>query len=138
MVTLRAKLARWKGTFVRVTVTRGTRIARTLQEGGMDMKDPGGRWPRYLLKGRTPTTDGIREWKSEQPRLKNERATNEICRKIIRLELGKRVARSSVTLWKMWNRTTLRSPPPLERKVKEWTLWRGRPPPKRLKREPHA
>jgi hypothetical protein len=99
----------------------------------MDMKDPGGRWPRNLLKGRTSTTDGISEWKSEQPRLKNERTTNEICRKIIRLELGKRVSRSSITLWKMCNRTTLRSPLPLERKIKDWTLWRGRPHPKRLK-----
>jgi hypothetical protein len=42
-----------------------------------------------LLKGRTSTTDGIREWKWEQPRLKNKRTTNEIRRKIIRLELGK-------------------------------------------------
>jgi hypothetical protein len=103
MVTLRAKLAWRKGTFVRknrfgAKVEQGTRTARTRQEGEMDMKDPGGRWLRYLLKGRTSTTDGIREWKSEQPRLKNERTTNEICRKIIRLELGKRVARSYVAL----------------------------------------
>jgi hypothetical protein len=66
MVTLRAKLARWKGTFVRrnrsrATVTRGTRIARTVQEGKMDMgrEDPGGRWPQYLMKGRTSTTNGM-------------------------------------------------------------------------------
>jgi hypothetical protein len=138
MVTLRAELARRKGTFMgknrfRTTVTRGPRIARTVQEGKMDMTDPGARWPRYMLKGRTSTTYGVREWKSKQPRLKNEKTINEIYRKIIRLELGKRIARSSVTLWKMCNRPTLRSLPPLERKVKEWTLWRGRPPPKRLK-----
>jgi hypothetical protein len=58
--------------------------------------------------------------------------SDEIYRKTIRLDLGKRIARSSVTSWKMWNRTMLRSLPPLEQKTKEWTLWRGRPPPKRV------
>jgi hypothetical protein len=47
---------------------------------------------------------------------------DEIYQKTMRLDIGKRNARSSA---RMWN-------------IKDWTLLRGRPPPKRLKREPHA
>jgi hypothetical protein len=70
MVTLHAKLARWKGTFITknwfwATVTRGTQIARMLQEGKMNMKDPGSRGPRDLRKERT-TTNGIGAWTSGQ------------------------------------------------------------------------
>jgi hypothetical protein len=118
MVTLRTKLARRKGTFVRknrfrAKVERGPRTAGTRQEGKMDSKDLGcGR--QYL-------------------RLRSMEEGDEIYRKSIRVDLGERVASSFVTSWKVRNRTTLRSPPPLERKIKEWTLWRGRPPPKRKK-----
>jgi hypothetical protein len=118
MMTLRAGLARRKGTIVgknwfRDKVEQGTRTAGTRQEGKMDRKDLGcGR--QYL-------------------RLRSMGKGDEIYRKTIRLDIGKRIARISFTTWKMWNRTTLRSPPPLERKIKEWTLWRGRPPPKRKK-----
>jgi hypothetical protein len=69
----------------------------------------------------------------EQLRLRGKRTPSRICGKKIRLDIGKRIARSSVTTWKMWNWISYRSPPPLERKIKEWTLWRGRPPPKRKK-----
>jgi hypothetical protein len=47
---------------------------------------------------------------------------DEIYRKTIRLDIGKRNTRSSARMGS----------------IKEWTLWRGRPPPKELKRERHA
>jgi hypothetical protein len=118
MVTLRAKLAWRKGTFIRknwfrAKVERGTRTAGTRQEGKMDSQDLGcGR--QYL-------------------RLRSMEKGDEIYRKTIRLDLGNRVASSSVMSWKVRNRTTLRSPPPLERKIKDWKLWRNRPPSKQLK-----
>jgi hypothetical protein len=58
---------------------------------------------------------------------------DDIYQKTIRLGIEKWIARSSVTMWKMWNRTSLRSLLFLEWKIKEWTLWRGRPPLKRKK-----
>jgi hypothetical protein len=101
MVTLRAKLARRKGTFARMNQTRnkagrrasrqpfgkrrwmnpteqreerGTRRARMPREGNMGRKDPGGRWPRYL-KRRTSTTNGIGAWTSGQQLLLGSRGT---------------------------------------------------------------
>jgi hypothetical protein len=117
-MTLRAGLARRKGTFVRknrfkAKVERRTWTAGTRQEGKMDSKNLGCR-RQYL-------------------RLRSERTPSRICGKKIRLDIEKRIARSSVTTWKMWNQTSSRRPPPLERKIKEWTLWRGRPPPKKKK-----
>jgi hypothetical protein len=47
---------------------------------------------------------------------------DEIYWKTIRLDIGKRNTTSSARMGSL----------------KEWTLWRGRPPPKRLKRESHA
>jgi hypothetical protein len=83
------------------------------QEGKMDSQDLGcGR--QYL-------------------RLRNMEKGDEIYRKTIRLDLRKQVASSSVTSWKVRNRTTLKSPPPLEREIKDWKLWRSRPLSKRLK-----
>jgi hypothetical protein len=53
-------------------------------------------------------------------RLRSMGKGDEIYRKTIRLDIGKQNASA-----RMWN-------------IKDWTLWRGRPPPKRLKRESHA
>jgi hypothetical protein len=69
----------------------------------------------------------------EQLRLRSERTPSSIFGKKITLDIGKRIARSSVRTRKMWNWNSLRSRPPLECKIKEWTLWRGRLPPKRKK-----
>jgi hypothetical protein len=79
----------------------------------MGRKDLGCRRPLYLRRKRT-TTDGIREWISEQPHLKSERTTSKIYRKTVGLEVVKRETEMSARLLKMRN----------------WTLWRGRPPPK--------
>jgi hypothetical protein len=100
MVTLCAKLARRKGTFVRknrfrAKLMRGTRRARTPQEGNMVRKDPGGRWPRYLMKGRPSTTNGIRAWTSGQQLLLGSRGTQ------------KEATYEVVSV--------------------DWTMWRGRP-----------
>jgi hypothetical protein len=122
MVTLRGKLARRKGTFVkknrfRAKVTRGTRRARTPQEGNMARKDPGGRWPRYLMEERILTTNGIGAWTTGQQLLLGRRG----------LQKGARYELVSVDIATamMWS-------------IKDWTLWRCRPPPKRLKRESEA
>jgi hypothetical protein len=100
----------------RKQVERWTRRAGTRQEGKIGRKDLGGRRPLYLRRKRT-TTDGIREWISEQPRLKSERTTSEIYWKTIGLEAVKRATEMSTGLLKLRN----------------WTLWRSRPPPKRKK-----
>jgi hypothetical protein len=63
------------------------------------------------------TRDGITEWKSEQPRLRSERTTSGTNRKTIELEVVKQATEMSTGLLKIRNRT----------------LWRGRPPPKRKK-----
>jgi hypothetical protein len=62
---------------------------------------------------------GIKDHRRRQQlRLGNEKKTSMIYRKAIRLEIVKRTLRiSSVFL-----------------KIRKWTLWRGRPPPKRKKR----
>jgi hypothetical protein len=122
MVTLRARLARRKRTFARKNQTRnqvGRRASR--QPVGLKrwkrpadrsgIKYPGGRWPRDLRRD-----------VKEQLRRRIERTTSEIHRKIIRQEVVKRATEMSTGLLKMRN----------------WALWRGRPPPKQLKREPYA
>jgi hypothetical protein len=86
---------------LRAEVEGETRRAGTREEDKMDSKDLGcGR--QYL-------------------RLRSMGKGDEIYRKTIRMDLWKRIAISSVASWQLWNRTTLRSPPPLERKIKEWT-----------------
>jgi hypothetical protein len=61
-------------------------------------------------------TNGTKNWDvKEQLRLGNERTTRGIYRKSIGLEMAKRIARCTVGL----------------KRIKDWTLWRGRPPPKR-------
>jgi hypothetical protein len=115
MVTLRARLARGKGTFARKNQTRN-------QAGRRASRQPFGkrRWKYPECKN---GITGIRNQSSrQQVRRRSERTTSRNCGKKISLDIGKRIARSFVTTWKMWNRTSLRSPPPLERKIKEWTL----------------
>jgi hypothetical protein len=115
MVTLRAKLARRKGTFARKNQIRdkaGRKASR--QPIGLKRwknpadrigrKYPGGRWPRDLRKD-----------VKEQLRRRNERKTSEIYKKTIRLEVVKRAIEMSTSLLK----------------IRDWTLWRGSPPPKR-------
>jgi hypothetical protein len=99
--------------WIRTKVERETRKAGTRHKGNMGRKELGCRWPLYLRRKRT-TTDSIRQWISEQPRLKSKRTTSGIYRKTIGLEVVKQATEMSAGLLKMWN----------------WTLWRGRPPPK--------
>jgi hypothetical protein len=54
----------------------------------------------------------------EQLRLGNERTTRGIYRKSTGLEIAKQIARLTVGL----------------KRIEDWTLWRGRPPPKRKKK----
>jgi hypothetical protein len=117
----RARVARFKRgivrrNWIRAKVEQGTQIAGMCQKGEMGVKDLGCRRPLYLRRKRI-TTDGIREWKLEQPRLKSKRTTSGTYRKTIKLEVVKRVTEMSTGLLKMQN----------------WTLWRGRPPPKQKK-----
>jgi hypothetical protein len=72
-----------------------------------------------LRKGRK-TAKSIRgRSRRLQPRLKTMRNSNEIFWKSIGLGFGKRAAGSPVAL----------------QRIKKWTLWRGRPPPKRKKEQ---
>jgi hypothetical protein len=69
--------------------------------------------PLQLRKGRK-TGNGIGGWsRRQQPRLERMGNSNEVFRKTIGLEFGKRAAGSSVAL----------------QNIKYWTLWKGRPPP---------
>jgi hypothetical protein len=77
----------------RDNVARGDPIGRTLSLGG-----------------------GTRR----QLRLRKERISGRIFRKIVELEIRKRIVGSTTGL----------------REVSDWRLWRGRPPPKRNKRRP--
>jgi hypothetical protein len=120
MVTLRARLALRKGTYGQKDPTRDS-VERGACKGWAFGED-------HHTKPKGSQGVKNRDVK-EQLRLRSERTPSRICGKI-RLDIGKRIARSYVTTWKVWNRTSLRSPPPLRRKIKEWTLWRGRPPPK--------
>jgi hypothetical protein len=87
MVTLRARLARRKGTFARENQTRNQagRIASRQPIGlkywknpadRIGIKYPGGRWPRDLRRD-----------VKEKLRRRKERTTSEIYRKIIRQEV---------------------------------------------------
>jgi hypothetical protein len=89
----------------------------------MGIKDPGGRWPQYLMKGRTWTTNGVGAWESgQQLLLESGGMCMEALYELVSVDITKQNARSSA---RMWN-------------IMDWTLWRGRPPPKRLKSESHA
>jgi hypothetical protein len=88
----------------------------------MDMKDPGGRGPQDLSKERT-TTNGIGAWTSGQKLLPGSgRMHMKALYKMVSAKIAKPNAGSFAR----------------RRKVNEWTLWRGRPSPKRLKKEPHV
>jgi hypothetical protein len=85
---------------------------QTEQETAKGRKD-GGLW-----NGRK-CNSGIKDHRTRQQlRLGNEKTTSMIYRKAIRLEIVKRTLRISSVV----------------RKIRKWTLWRGRPPPKRKKR----
>jgi hypothetical protein len=106
--------------FTRTKDERGIRRVRTRHEGRKGVKGLCGGRPWYLKK---------RDLKN----LRRESRGNvkESLRKTTGLEIAKRMARSTLWLRKMRNWTLWRSRPPLERKIKDWALWRGRPTPER-------
>jgi hypothetical protein len=71
----------------------------------------------HLRKGRK-TAKNIGGRRGHQQQLKSMGNGNKVYSKTIRLDIAKRTFRSTAEMQKM----------------KEWTLWRGRPPPKRKKR----
>jgi hypothetical protein len=84
-------------------IARGTRIGRMLGK-------------RQLMHQEDTNGTRNRDCK-EQLRLGNEMTTSGIYKKSTELEIAKRIARCTVGLQRM----------------KDWTLWKGRPPPKRKK-----
>jgi hypothetical protein len=117
-VSRRAEVAWRKGKVIRKNWTRakmkrGTWRARTRQEGRMGRENPGGRWPRYLMK-KIITTDGIGGC-SQQPSHVESRGTQKrALYGMVSVDIAKQNARSST---RMWN-------------IKDWTTWKGRHPPK--------
>jgi hypothetical protein len=91
-------------------------------EGDKGMRSKGVKEPLHLRKGKK-VADSIGGW-SRRQRLhpKSSGKGNEIYRNIIRLAVGKRATEMSTGLLK----------------IKDWTMWRGRPPPKRKKKLPGA
>jgi hypothetical protein len=127
MVTLRARLARRKETFARKNQTRnqaGRRASRQPfgkrrwmypeRNNGMRRKDVNERL--RLNKERTTMKD-IGAWTSGQRLLLGSRGT--------RMEARYELVSVDIATARM-------------RSIKEWTVWRGRPPPKWLKRKPLA
>jgi hypothetical protein len=109
------------------------RRLRSRQENGQRIRDLGGRRPLYRRK-RRPTKNDIGECKLRHRSPMGSRETRktaigeilrmniaqqvaEIFRKTRKLEMDVRTARSTIE----------------KQKIKKWTLWRGRPPPKRKK-----
>jgi hypothetical protein len=87
------------------------------QEGNMGRKDLSSRWPRYLMKRRTSTTNGIRAWTSGQQILLGSRGTwMEARYELVSVDIATARMRS----------------------IKDWTMWRGRPPSKQKKKLPGA
>jgi hypothetical protein len=140
MVTLRARLARRKGTFIMKDLTRNQveqevpkeqtpekrlwkdpKGINDISDRGMRqqlLKKPGGRWPRYLMKRGTRATDGVRGWSSQRPsHVEGGGTLYETQYETVGMKIAKQMAGSSAR----------------KRSIKDWTLWRGRPPPKRLK-----
>jgi hypothetical protein len=108
-MTLRAGLARRKGTFAKKNQTRN-------KAGRRASRQPFGK-RRWMYRECKNGTTGIRNQSSrQQARLRSERTHSRIVGREIRLDIRKQNARSAM----MWS-------------IKDWTLWRGRPPPKRLK-----
>jgi hypothetical protein len=107
-VTHHARVTWPRVKFVRKECTRD----QTEQETAKGRKD-GGLW-----NGPKCNSDIKNHRTRQQLRLGNEKTTSMIYRKAIRLEIVKRTLRISSVF----------------RKTRKWTLWRGRPPPKRKKR----
>jgi hypothetical protein len=113
-MTHRAKVARRKGNIVRNKWTRakaelGIQKVRTRHEGRKRVKDQGGGRPRYLRKRNL-----------KKLRLESTGNLDTTFSKTTRLEIAKRISRCTVGM----------------RKIRNWTLWRGRPPQKRKKKRP--
>jgi hypothetical protein len=95
------------------------------QEGREGIKDIGGRCSLYLRKGRT-TADSIRGWSSGQRSPLGSGGTlMKIVHESVSVQIAKQKARSYTA----------------SRKIKDWTFWRGRHPPKckkelQVQREP--
>jgi hypothetical protein len=136
MVTLRARLERRKGTVAGKNHTRnkaGRRPSRQpfgkrswkypeCKSGITGIRNHSSRQQVRLRNERT-TTNGIGAWKSGQQLLLGSGGMNmKALYEMVSVKIAKQKARSSAKLGS----------------IKEWTLWRGRPLPKRLKREPHA
>jgi hypothetical protein len=107
-MTLRSKVARCKGNVVRKSRTKDSIAPRTPKGCTCRTK----RWkdPSFVIGIEDPD-------KKRQLRLGTGRKLK-VYRKITGLEIVKQIARSHVAL----------------RRVKDWTRWKGRPPPKRKKR----
>jgi hypothetical protein len=79
--------------------------------------DLGGKWPLYLKKKKTAGMD-IGGWSLGQlSRLERGGPTYVIIKKTVEREMAKQTAGSPIG----WNN------------IEHWTLWKGRPPPKRKK-----
>jgi hypothetical protein len=91
---------------------------RSVRENGRRQngnKGPRRQKPLYLRKERT-TTNGIERWSSgQQSPLGSGGTLKKAIYEIFRGKITKQIVGSSIGL----------------RKIKDWTLWRGRPPPKR-------
>jgi hypothetical protein len=109
----------------RVTVEQATQRVGPLRknlwihhEGKCGTKDLGGKRPPYLRKKRT-TTNGIEGWSSgHQSHLGCEGTLKMILYAIFRWKIAKQVVATSSRL----------------QKIRKWSLWRGRLPPKRKKK----
>jgi hypothetical protein len=75
----------------------------------MGIKDAGGRWQRYLMKRGAKATDGVGGWSSQRP---------------------SHVEGGGTLYETRYETVSMRIS---HQRVKDWTLWRGRPPPKRTK-----
>jgi hypothetical protein len=84
----------------------------------MRISDPCGRQPLYLRKERT-TTNGIEGWSAGQrSHLESKGMLNKNLYEIFRERIAKQVVRTPSGL----------------RRTMDWSLWKGRPPPKQKKR----
>jgi hypothetical protein len=117
-MTSRACVTRRKVDFVNNYSTRVNADQETWK-GRTRIKDIGGRRPLFQ-KESVPTKDAIVWCKSEQQSHLGRRGTRKmIFYKIVGRKIAKQIAGSSVGL----------------QQDKDWTLWRGRPPPKWKKKE---
>jgi hypothetical protein len=87
--------------------------------GSQGVRNQRSREQGRLRKERTTTND-IGAWKAGQQLLLGSGVMH--MKALYEMVSAKQSARSSARMWS----------------IKEWTLWRGRPPPKLLKRKPHA